>query len=299
MPNDKRPLDFFLYEHMKWEHKAIILLKQSLAETEAILRTLEKKVGPGALQRGYQLESARIAMKQEMAALWRSLGYTVAAAREETAAAAINSAYHNSMLERVPGMTKTRYADIVKAERAAAKANVEASLARLQGRGYVPLSQRVYNSGQLVTGQVDRIINKALARGASAKELAQAVLPSINPNVQGGVSYAAMRLGRTENNNSFHARQVDYARETPWVTGTKWHLSGSHPENDVCDTYADQVWADPNEVPAKPHPNCLCYTTYETLSYSKFLDDPASQAHIDELMKQAGYSDDFIALSAA
>ncbi len=298
MPPAKRPLDFFLKEEMAWERKAIVMLKESLSETDKILKALELKNGPGALQRGYQLRSAQIAMRTQLSELWTALGQSIQASREASAAAAIDAAYTNSVLQRVEGMTAARYEGIIKAERAGAKANVERSLQRLLGDGYVPLSERVYKSTPLVTGRVDRIVQQSLARGASAREMATAVRALINPNTPGGVKYAAMRLGRTENNNSFHARQVSYAQETPWVTGVKWQLSGSHPRPDECNDYDNQVYA-PNEVPAKPHPNCLCYTTYEQMSFQEMWRDPASQSHIDDLMREAGYSNDFITASAA
>jgi len=298
MTPTKRPLDFFLNEELGWERQLVILLKQSIAETERIMRELAKKNGPGALQRGYQLQSAQIEMKRELANLWAKIGHSITAGRENTAAAAIDAAYNNTVLKRVPGMTDQLLKGMQAGERAAAKQNIARSIARLQGRGYVPLSTRVYKSGELVTGRVDRVVNLAIARGSSARELATAVSSSINPNTPGGVSYAAKRLGRTELNNSFHAAQTDYARDTPWVTGMVWKLSGSHKRADECDDYADTTFA-PADVPAKPHPQCLCFMIDKTMPFTSMMNDPASQAHIDDLMRQAGYDDSYIALSAA
>jgi hypothetical protein len=99
-----------------------------------------------------------------------------------------------------------------------------------------------------------------------------------------------MRLGRTEVNNAFHASSVKQYRETPWVEKCKWHLSGSHPKPDLCNEYAENngngVWA-VDDVPAKPHPNCLCYVTPINTDLNKFVKNfKAGQydSYIDEKM---------------
>lgn len=133
------------------------------------------------------------------------------------------------------------------------------------------LSLRVYRNADIASGRIERVIRAAIIRGQSARELAEQVRGMINPNVRGGVSYAAMRLGRTELNNAFHQRQIEQAQRE-WVTGVKWNLSNSHPKPDACDLYAAHdeglgrgVW-DKNSVPPKPHPHCMCYMTYELMS---------------------------------
>lgn len=86
-----------------------------------------------------------------------------------------------------------------------------------------------------------------------------------------------MRLSRTEINNAFHEQQKR-AGDKPWVEGVKWNLSGSHPRPDTCNDYANQSNGlgrgvfKTGDVPDKPHPQCLCYLTYETLSPEAFLD---------------------------
>jgi hypothetical protein len=161
----------------------------------------------------------------------------------------------------------------MRSARSSAAQTTEVVQARLK-ISQIPLSDRVYQSQQLVTGQVDDIINSALSRGASARDLATDVRRFIRPDVRGGVRYAALRLGRTELNNAFHAAQVDTAIKTPWTTSVRWNLSGSHPRPDQCNEYAENagtgLWK-PEEVPAKPHPNCLCYTTPETPSREEFV----------------------------
>lgn len=136
----------------------------------------------------------------------------------------------------------------------------------------LPLSQRVYKTQAYSSGLVDRRVNSALARGASAKELASTVKDLINPDTPGGVSYAAMRLARSEINNAFHAMSIQSAQELPWNQYVEWHLSKSHKPHpgDLCEDYAEQVDFDVNGVPAKPHPQCMCYIVPKQMEWSDF-----------------------------
>jgi hypothetical protein len=134
------------------------------------------------------------------------------------------------------------------------------------------LSQRVYSASVQADSFVQLVINRALGRGATWKELANDVRRLINPHTPGGVSYAAKRLGRTELNNAFHTTQVRLAQKSPFITGEQWVLSGSHPKPDICNDYADRnsgVFAK-EDVPGKPHPQCLCYLVAVTPSREEF-----------------------------
>ena len=140
----------------------------------------------------------------------------------------------------------------------------------------LPLSKRVYRSQALANTWVKTQVNLGLIRNASAQEIAKTVQSSIRPNVAGGVSYAAMRLGRTEINNAFHATSISLAQDRPWVTGMSWHLSRTHiatkvdhnPE--ICQVYAAQTFTTEN-VPPKPHPQCRCYVAPQVEEMSTFL----------------------------
>lgn len=123
------------------------------------------------------------------------------------------------------------------------------------------LSNRVYGTRQVANGMIDKTINRALAQGMNARQFANAVRSQIDPKVKGGVSYAAMRLARTEINNASHAASVQRYKEIPFIEGVDWNLSGSHPEGDECDGLKDNGPYDTEEVPAKPHPQCFCYLT--------------------------------------
>lgn len=125
-----------------------------------------------------------------------------------------------------------------------------------------PLSQRVYRTKALAQGWVQRDVTSGIARGASAKEIAKTVRKHIRPNTPGGVSYAALRLGRTELNNAFHATAIELSQDRPWIQGMEWNLSAVHQSDsrgvEVCETYAKRVF-EVDKVPAKPHPQCRCF----------------------------------------
>lgn len=126
----------------------------------------------------------------------------------------------------------------------------------------IPLSKRVYRSKALAQRWVQRDVTIEIAKGSSAKEIAKVVRKHIRPNTPGGVSYAALRLGRTELNNAFHATAIELSQDRPWIQGMQWHLSAVHeidPANvEICETYAGQIF-DVNSVPRKPHPQCRCF----------------------------------------
>lgn len=144
------------------------------------------------------------------------------------------------------------------------------------------LSARVWKNASLAQGSVERLIRAGLIQGLSARELAANVRSHISPSTQGGVGYAAMRLARTELNNAFHDNQKHVAA-APWVRAVKWNLSGTHSSRvkkpDKCDAMATQNIHDlgrgrypADSIPDKPHPQCLCFITYESVSQREMLD---------------------------
>lgn len=164
-------------------------------------------------------------------------------------------------------------ADVVKdGLRATALAGIERDVARVPRA----LSNRVYRDFSLTSGQVEATIRSGIIQGLSARELAQSVYQYISPTTPGGASYAASRLARTEINNSFHEMQIK-GGQRPGVLACVWNLSGSHGKPDDCNTFASQN-ADglgqgaykPNNVPGKPHPQCLCFLTYDTMDPAQF-----------------------------
>ena len=144
------------------------------------------------------------------------------------------------------------------------------------------LSPRVWKNASLAQGRVERLIRAGIIQGLSARELAANVKSHISPSTPGGVGYAAMRLARTELNNAFHEAQKQTAA-APWVRGVRWNLSSTHRGRvkgvDKCDLMATQNIHElgpgrypADQIPDKPHPQCLCYVTYESVSQGEMLD---------------------------
>ena len=271
MAKDKRPLMAYLKVQEQHEREMLTILKRASARVNIELKTLEARSGIGAAVRRDQLRLSQSAIKAEIGNLWELMGSQIMADRSKAAAAASNvmTDYDAMLLNAV--MSKTDAAVLRRAAVVSAQRSLGVAESRVLGLSRIPLSERVYNSKQLVTGQLDRIIENGLARGVSARELANDVRGFINPNTSGGVKYAAQRLARTELNNAFHATTIRQSVKAPWVTKMRWNISGSHPRPDECDDYADIGLYTPVEVPAKPHPQCLCYVIPETVDVPTFV----------------------------
>ena len=205
--------------------------------------------------------------------------------QQDAAVAAVNAKLYDekgilSWLLPNP-VDRLQYADSL---RQTAKRNIESTIVRTLFTEK-PLSARVYKTEALANGLVSKTINNALARGDSARNLAKDVRALIDPTVPGGVSYAAMRLGRTELNNAFHAQSIFDTQETPWVQSMRWNLSKRHEKDpgDECETYAATGSFSKENVPEKPHPNCRCFVTPELPDYDDF-ENALIQGHYDSYL---------------
>ncbi len=92
----------------------------------------------------------------------------------------------------------------------------------------------------------------------------------------------AERIARTEPNAAFHEADRLAAIESPVVRAMRWNLSPRHPKWDICDIYAktDLYGLGRGVMPAEvvvvvPHPNCLCFRTFE------LVDPREATAHTD------------------
>ena len=97
----------------------------------------------------------------------------------------------------------------------------------------------------------DKHGNLVLSQKAKAFHPGQGVYRSSYKN--------AMRLARTEVNMAY--READAARwdELPFVVGYEVHLSGRHPEPDICDDLKGKY---PKDFKFRGwHPHCFCYCT--------------------------------------
>jgi len=227
-----------------------------------------------------RLEAARLALilkgiRQQQATLWGTITPALRSgiARASMAAATAERTFDVYLRELGVDLPALQASFRTQATRGA-------ELAYRQATAGIPLSRQVYRTRALATGQVERVIRRGLVLGLDEQALANSVRNLIDPKVRGGVSYAAMRLARTEMNNAFHAAAIARFDE-PWAVGVRWHLSGSHsptgkvpPERCEVLAAADNglgvgVWPT-DGVPAKPHPLCMCYLTQVTVSEEEF-----------------------------
>lgn len=290
---DRTPLITYLKLQRDLDRQMLSLLKDAAGAINLELYALESASKIGGLVRREQYVAAKVAIHREMESMWLKMGDTIAAAREAAAAEAVAQAFPEAWMRAV--LPDADVDMMLQSARAQAARGIETLQARLE-LSKVPLAESVYRNGTHANGVIDEIVNGGLAAGMSAAEIAKNVRAFINPNTSGGVKYASMRLGRTELNNAFHAQQVQEGIKTPWTLAMKWNLSGSHPVPDECNTYADDThYAGgaagvflPEEVPGKPHPNCLCYTTPVTPDREEFIRQLQAGSYDDYLDEEFG-----------
>jgi len=249
----------------------------------------------GKMSKASQQRLVERSLHLQMKSLMENVGHMTIFGEKESARTAVTSMAF--LQDRVYGKSGD---DIRRMLRRQAESGLDSYVSRSSSRQR--LSYSVYRNWALASGRVSNEINKGLLRGLNATDLANNVAKLIDPNVPGGVSYAAMRLSRTEINNAFHETSIRTTIDDPWVNGYKWNLSGSHPHLDVCNTMADQnhdslgrgVYKKGN-VPNKPHPHCLCYITTVVNSKGTFeaqLKRGSYDNYLKKMRKQAaGYGD--------
>lgn len=273
---DRRPLIAYLRVQRNAEEELQRRMVAASNQVGAQMRQLMNRNRVGAGVRLEQLAFVQANLHREMGRLFAQVGDITEAAKRDGAAEAVETMYPGDLLRQVIPDEDVDY--LMRSAREQAKRGLLAAEARMN-LSQIPLSQKVWRTEQLVNGQIDDIINSHLITGSSAADLAKDVIGYVNPNTPGGPRYAASRLARTEINNAFHATQVQEGIRTPWTVALRWNLSSSHPRPDECNDYADSqhfeggeagLWK-PDDVPSKPHPNCLCFTTPETLSREDFI----------------------------
>lgn len=270
------------------------MLKDAFKDVNAQLGRLQRERGAGAEIRRDQLRAIKRSILENQADVFRRLGKIIETRRVEAAARAIR--VQGRYDERVFALGGRR-ADaraLTEALETTETRAIDVAIARMTGSS-VPLSQRVYRAEAWSSGRLERRIDSALARGLSAEEFAREVRDFVNPRTPGGTRYAALRLARTELNNAFHAIAIREAQRKPWIKAMKWHLSSSHPRRatagdiEACEALAGRLFA-PEDVPRKPHPQCLCYITPEVNAQGS---DPEDDGQfLDDLV--AGNFDDFL-----
>lgn len=267
---DKRPLLSYLKVQKDFDLKLARILRTASTTAEAEIKRLAGKNGIGARIERDRLLLIRKNLLVQQAELWKDIGDLTRAGQADAASAAVttNLTYQDVLLRQV--MSQSAIDGLLASVQASARRTVSVVSARLSGLSERPLSSRVYRAEAWSNKQLVNAITDALARGLTARQLATNVKDLIRPDVRGGVSYAAQRLGRTELNNAFHAAAVTDAKNNPIITGMEWHLSGSHKRPDECNDLAGRVFL-PAEVPGKPHPQCFCYVTPEVPDRETFM----------------------------
>lgn len=147
------------------------------------------------------------------------------------------------------------------------------------------LDQRLWNITKKNAKDIDTLIKINVSKGVNARELAKELDAYINPlkritpkTLEAGmskkISYNAQRLARTSLTHANTESYIQGAKMNPFCEGLKWNLSSSHYSRqvakwgeDICDEYAGRVFK-PEEYPIQ-HPNCLCYSTIETIPIEK------------------------------
>lgn len=265
------PLQNYLAVQVVADKEMAAILRDAANEAQRLTQLLAEKAGIGAQVRIAQLNIMRNRLRQMQAELF---GEVNKALRDQLKTAAAAAAQGEALMDEVAFNALGFHIPELEAAHLAQASRAVENLYSRAANG-IPLSDQVYRTQALSQGYVDRAINRGIALGFSAKEMADSVRKFIHPGTPGGVSYAAMRLGRTELNNAFHRTQIQQNTRKPWVRGMKWNLSGSHPRPDKCNDYADHdntgFWK-VGDIPGKPHPQCLCYLTTVQVSEKEFID---------------------------
>lgn len=253
-----------------FDERLKIVLTDALSEVDTAFDSVKENFS-GKVRR-QQYAAAKKAMRDVLSHVFGVTHENIKESRQHAAVAAVDAELYSDrgILSRIfkEPVQRQQFADSL---RQSAARNVENVVARTLF-SEKPLSKQVYKSEALANNLVSQAINRGLARGDAAKEIATSVKHMIDPGVPGGISYAARRLGTTEVNNAFHATAIKTAQDVPWVQQMEWHLSKVHKEDrgDECEIYALQRYFDTERVPEKPHPFCRCYVTPKQQDYAEF-----------------------------
>lgn len=251
------------------------ILKEASAEASAFISATVDSTSFSTMTRSRQLAAIRAGIDPISTELWTGVGKMTEVGMFTQAQLAADQALDRDFFLGMPGKAITQYARVMHID---AAAGIQSVLSR-HTEGYT-LAERIYANGQLTTRQVGRIVDRGLVLQRSAAEIAGQVRGFYRPDVPGGASYAAMRLARTEINNAHHSTTIRMGAQRPWVLGYKWNLSRSHPRPDPCDELAtrDDSGLGPgvykkNDVPSRPHPQCLCYLTHFQEDEEQFMNN--------------------------
>jgi hypothetical protein len=284
---DRQPLIRYLTEQMKTDRELNRVLELAARQSSARIRQLELTEGTsiGDRVRAAQYRSVIAAISEIQQDTWVAGVGPIIQRSFPRAQRAAEASFRSIEKALIKSVGRKAAMDLIESSRKIADRGIEIDRLRRARQ----LSPKVYKNRDLARGAVERTIRAGIIQGLSAKELAENVKRFISPRVRGGVSYAALRLARTELNNAFHEAQKLEGASQPFVKGGKWNLSGSHPNRDVCNELAERdkfgmgagIYP-ADKIPDKPHPQCLCFMTWETLSEAEML------KQLPRLLREAG-----------
>lgn len=229
-------------------------LERAARDAERHLLFLDRQIqGPGVRTRSAQIRRTITQLRAGQRELWRGgVLPAILAGRQRMVEDAqdLDDELRHVLYSRIPDSDDARRLETTLNE--TAREGMRQYLARRP----VGLSARVYRNQALASGAIERRIRSALARGLPPREFAAEVRRYISPAVRGGVSYAAMRLARTEIAAANRERQIENGRR-PGVKGLRWTMSNSHKVKDICDERSGQVYA-PDDYPPLGHPHDMC-----------------------------------------
>jgi hypothetical protein len=281
------PLRRYLRLQRQYDAKIMAILERSANDLRRRISALSSSVRFSDTVRTSQLRLVLSQIRRTQLEMFLSIGDEIRAGQ---LAAAIFATQDLEKLAKVAFASLDQRAANAFIDSLMGTAN--AGIKNLYTRTKRELSERLYKNGRWSTDHIETLIQEAIVRGASARELAKDVYKFVSPTAPGGASHVAMRLARTEINNAFHNQQIA-GFTGPWVESVKWNLSGSHPRKDECNRLAesDQYNLGPGQfprgkVPGKPHPQCLCFLTATAASPRKFADDVRAGKYDDELRRR-------------
>ena len=249
------------------DRQVLEMLRDAYRNVNDILASLPK--GKSEIRRS-QLEQSRARLLAQQAEVFQRLGLIVEARRAKAASRAARlSAASDYALLRLVGRGSVGQA-LYEGALQTSQAAIDAAMARMR-LSTTPLSQRVYRTGVWMGDRLGKLINASLASGLNAQEFARRARDWFNPNTPGGVRYAALRLARTEINNAFHSMAAERFAAKPWITKVDWNLSRSHPKPDICNEYEKKGPYPKSRIPARPHPQCMCYITEQEINEDRFI----------------------------
>lgn len=256
-------LERFLSVYRESNREIYQLLVEASEDAEKRLIELYGKDNIGAKIERAQINGTRNVIAEVLKELFRGrILPALKSGRQNAAVASVRAAnvWDDQILRLVTDSPSQRKI-LKKSLEETARKGIEVVVSR-EINGSLRLSRQVYKTEALARGQVNRAVNSGIARGNSAATIAKEVRSMIEPNVRGGVAYAANRLTRTEINNAYHAQSISTMKDRPWISQVEWRLSKSHKSTGCqCEMYAGIGTFSAFGIPMKPHPQCFCYTT--------------------------------------